>query len=175
MRNEGKEPLYTSDDVKEMVKHTICLEYDEVSDITPDIRITLYNAGHILGSSMVHMHVGNGLHNILYTADLKYGKTMLLEPAVTKFPRLETLMMESTYGAKNKIRILDALKFSGLISVAYMVMGLIVFQLFSGPFLDMFNSNENMKQIYIRNLHLLLLKMVLQHQSTIVVSVVVLE
>lgn len=100
-RNEGKEPLYNSDDVEEMVKHTITLEYDEVTDITPDVRITLYNAGHILGSAMVHIHVGNGLHNILYTADLKFGKTALLSPAVTQFPRLETLIIESTYGGKD--------------------------------------------------------------------------
>jgi KH/beta-lactamase-domain protein len=103
MRNEGKEPIYTSEDIKEMVKHTITLEYDEVTDVTPDVRITLYNAGHMLGASMVHLHVGNGLHNILYTGDLKYNKTFLLEPAVTRFPRLESLIIESTYGGRQNI------------------------------------------------------------------------
>ncbi|MBW3010589.1 beta-CASP ribonuclease aCPSF1 [Candidatus Woesearchaeota archaeon] len=100
MRAEGRDPIFTSEEIKEMVKHTICLEFDEVTDITPDVRITLYNAGHILGSAMVHMHVGNGLHNILYTGDFKFQRSRLLEPAVTKFPRLETLMVESTYGGK---------------------------------------------------------------------------
>jgi len=100
-RSDGKEPVFTTEDIKEMVKHTITLEYDEVTDVTPDVRITLYNAGHILGSAMVHLHVGNGLHNILYSADQKYGKTMLLDPAVTVFPRLETLLLESTYGGKD--------------------------------------------------------------------------
>jgi len=103
MRSEGKEPIFTADEIKEMVKHTICLEYEEVSDITPDIRITLYNAGHILGSSMVHLHIGNGLHNMVYTGDMKFGKTMLLDPAVTVFPRLETLMIESTYGSRDDL------------------------------------------------------------------------
>jgi len=102
-RAEGKEPIYTSEEIKEMVKHTITLEYNEVSDVTPDVRITMYNAGHILGSAMVHLHVGNGLHNILYSGDQKYGKTLLLEPAVTFFPRLETLMLEATYGGKDNI------------------------------------------------------------------------
>ena len=101
--NDGKEPLYTADDVKEMVKHTICLDYEEVNDITPDVRITLYNAGHILGSSLVHLHIGNGLHNMVYTGDLKFGKSKLLDPAATQFPRLETLMIESTYGGKDNI------------------------------------------------------------------------
>ncbi|MFP4403059.1 MAG: beta-CASP ribonuclease aCPSF1 [Candidatus Woesearchaeota archaeon] len=101
MKSTGKEPIYSIDDVKEMVKHTITLEYDEVSDITPDVRITMHNAGHILGSSMVHMHIGNGLHNFLYTGDMKFGKTELLERAVSRFQRLETMMIESTYGGKN--------------------------------------------------------------------------
>ncbi|MBU4283834.1 MAG: beta-CASP ribonuclease aCPSF1 [Nanoarchaeota archaeon] len=103
MRSNGKEPIFTIDNIKEMVKHTICLDYNEVSDITPDIRITLYNAGHILGSAMVHLHIGNGLHNIVYTGDMKFGKTRLLDTAVTKFPRLETLMIESTYGGRENI------------------------------------------------------------------------
>lgn len=102
-RAEGKEPIFSTDDVKEMVKHTIILGFEEVSDVTPDIRITLYNAGHILGSAMVHMHVGNGLHNILYTGDMKYGRTNLLEPAITEFPRLETLIIEATYGGKDNV------------------------------------------------------------------------
>jgi predicted metal-dependent RNase len=49
---------------------------------------------------MVHLHIGNGLHNFLYTADLKYANSRLLQSAVTKFPRLESLMIESTYGGK---------------------------------------------------------------------------
>ncbi|MBT3985242.1 beta-CASP ribonuclease aCPSF1 [archaeon] len=100
---EIKNPPFSAADVKQMVKQTICLDYEEVSDITPDIRITLYNAGHTLGSSMVHLHIGNGLHNLLYTGDMNYEKANLLPAAVTKFPRLETLIVESTYGAKDDI------------------------------------------------------------------------
>jgi len=103
MKNENKEPIFNSDDIKEMVKHTICLDYGEVSDVTPDIRLTLHNAGHILGSAMAHLHVGNGLHNILYTADMKFGRTALMEPADTQFQRVETLMIEGTYGGKDNI------------------------------------------------------------------------
>ncbi len=104
MRSEGKDAIFSTEDVKEMVKHTITLDYEEVTDVTPDIRVTLYDAGHILGSSMIHLHVGNGLHNILYTGDMKYGKTMLLDPAVTQFPRLETMILESTYGGKENLQ-----------------------------------------------------------------------
>ncbi|MFH2020480.1 MAG: beta-CASP ribonuclease aCPSF1 [archaeon] len=103
MRNDGKEPIFSSEEIKEMVKHSITLDFEEVTDITPDIRLTFYNAGHILGSAMVHVHVGNGLHNLLYSADMKYGKSVMLSPAATQFPRLETLMIESTYGGKDNI------------------------------------------------------------------------
>ncbi len=99
-RGEGQDPIYTSEEVRQMVLHTICVEYDEVNDITPDVRLTLYNAGHMLGSSIAHFNIGNGLHNLAYTGDLKYGRTNVLEPGNTQFPRLETLMIESTYGGK---------------------------------------------------------------------------
>jgi len=93
-------PLFSSKDIKEMVKHTVCLNYNEVTDIAPDVRITMYNSGHALGSAMVHFNIGNGLHNFLYTADYKYTKTRLLDPAVTNFPRIESVLTESTYGSK---------------------------------------------------------------------------
>jgi KH/beta-lactamase-domain protein len=100
-QKEGEKPLYTSVDVKNMVKHTICLDYDEVTDITPDVRLTLVNSGHALGAAMAHLHIGNGLHNMLYTSDMNYETSNLLAAAVTKFPRLETVIMESTYGGKD--------------------------------------------------------------------------
>ncbi len=102
-RSEGKDPIYTTDEVRQMVLHTIPLEYEEVNDITPDVRLTLYNAGHMLGSSIIHLNIGNGLHNIVYTGDLKYARTNVLEPGNTQFPRVETLIMESTYGGKENI------------------------------------------------------------------------
>ena len=100
---QASQPLFSSKDIKEMVKHTITLNYNEVTDVTPDIRITFYNSGHALGSAMVHVNVGNGLHNFLYSADYKYTKTRLLNPAVTSFPRVETVLTESTYGARSDV------------------------------------------------------------------------
>jgi KH/beta-lactamase-domain protein len=100
-QKEGHEPLYTSTDVKTFVKHTVCLNYGEVSDITPDVRLTFYNAGHTLGSAICHLHIGNGLHNLVYTGDFNYETTNLLAAAVTKFPRVESLIMEATYGGRN--------------------------------------------------------------------------
>ncbi|MBM3308935.1 MAG: beta-CASP ribonuclease aCPSF1 [Candidatus Altiarchaeales archaeon] len=97
---EDKELPFTSKEVKTMLKHTVTLDYEEVADITPDIHLTLYNAGHILGSSICHLHLGEGLHNLVYTGDIKFGDTRLLEAATFEFPRAETLIIESTYGGR---------------------------------------------------------------------------
>ncbi len=95
----GKKLWYSKKAVEQAVKHSITLEYGEVSDITPDIRVTLQPSGHLLGSALVHLHVGRGLHNILYSGDMKYVPTQLFDPAFTDFKRVETLILESTYSA----------------------------------------------------------------------------
>jgi hypothetical protein len=102
-RKEGNVPPYTTDDISETILHTIPLDYGDVTDVSPDVRLTLHNAGHILGSSLVHLHIGKGLHNIVYTGDFKYGPTALLQPASTYFPRVETLIMEATYGSPDNV------------------------------------------------------------------------
>ncbi|RLF21626.1 MAG: beta-CASP ribonuclease aCPSF1 [Thermoprotei archaeon] len=102
-KKEGKRVPFSIREVKEALLHTIPLEYGEVTDIAPDIRLTFHEAGHILGSAMVHLHIGNGLCNIVYTGDFKFGRTRLLEAAAHTFPRLELLIMESTYGAKEDV------------------------------------------------------------------------
>jgi uncharacterized protein len=100
---QGVTPFYDQKDVRECVLHTIPLRYGVVTDIAPDIRLTLHNSGHILGAAMVHLHIGEGLHNIVYTSDYKFARTMLLEAAATEFPRIETVITESTYSGADDI------------------------------------------------------------------------
>jgi len=103
LTREGASPPYDQKDVKEAIIHMIPLNYGVVTDLAPNVRLTLHNAGHILGSSIIHLHIGEGIHNIVYTGDFKYGQSMLLESANTKFPRVETLIVESTYGSPEDI------------------------------------------------------------------------
>ncbi|MEM2093637.1 MAG: beta-CASP ribonuclease aCPSF1, partial [Candidatus Bathyarchaeia archaeon] len=100
---QGIIPPFDQKDVRECVLHTIPLRYGVVTDIAPDTRLTLHNAGHILGSSLVHLHIGEGLHNIVYAGDYKYSRTMLLEAATVEFPRVETFITESTYGGPEDV------------------------------------------------------------------------
>ena len=101
---QGRTPMYSERDVHQIMRQTIPLRYGTVTDISPDIKLVLANAGHILGSASCHFHIGNGDHNFVYSGDIKYGKSMLLESARTNFPRVETLLIESTYGAKEDIQ-----------------------------------------------------------------------
>jgi uncharacterized protein len=88
---------YEARDVNEVIKHCITLPYGKPTDISPDVTITLNNAGHIMGSATVHLNL-SGAHNILYSGDYKYSRTQLLDSAVSIYPRVETLITESTYG-----------------------------------------------------------------------------
>ena len=100
---QGVTPYYDQKDVRECVLHTIPLRFGVVTDIAPDVRLTLHNSGHILGASMSHLHIGEGLHNIVYTGDYKFSRTMLLEAAAAEFPRVETVITESTYGGPDDV------------------------------------------------------------------------
>ncbi len=100
---EGRTLLYDNNDIRRMIMHSITLPYNMVTDITPDTKLTLYNAGHILGSAVVHLHVGEGAHNVIYTGDFKFDNTLLLRAAHYNFIRAETLVMESTYGSHSDV------------------------------------------------------------------------
>lgn len=100
IKNQNTFTNYSSTDIEKMFSHLIYLNNNIVTDLTPEIKVTLYNAGHTLGSSSFHFHIGNGDHNFVYTGDLKFGKSAYLENAVWNFPRVETLLIEGTNGGR---------------------------------------------------------------------------
>lgn len=101
---EGRKAPYESSHIRDVVAHTIPLKYGETTDIAPDVRLTFQNAGHILGSAVCHFHIGDGLYNIAFTGDMKFERTWLFNATANKFPRLETLVMEATYGGFRDIQ-----------------------------------------------------------------------
>jgi len=98
---EGRSPPYESGMVRKAIKHGVSVEYGNVTDIAPDIKLTFHNAGHILGSAVTHFHIGDGLYNVAFSGDIHYDDTRLFNGAVNEFPRVETLVLESTYGGRN--------------------------------------------------------------------------
>jgi len=115
----GGTPLYGEKDVKTMLMHMVTRDYGEVTNVTDEIKLTYHNAGHILGSGTVHLHIGEGMYNAVVTGDYKYGFTRLLDEADTRYPRIDALFTESTYGGprditqnrkESEIELLDAIQ-----------------------------------------------------------------
>jgi uncharacterized protein len=103
LKHSKKDALYSEHDINGAVAHTITLMHGIVTDISPDVKLVLSNSGHIIGSTSIHLNIGNGEHNLVYTSDMKFGKTLTLENASWNFPRVETMIIESTYGGKEDI------------------------------------------------------------------------
>jgi KH/beta-lactamase-domain protein len=103
LRDFAKDPLYSQQDIDMAIAHTITLLHGIVTDISPDVKLVLSNSGHIIGSTSIHLQIGNGEHNLVYTGDMKFGKTLTLENASWNFPRVETIIIESTYGGKEDV------------------------------------------------------------------------
>jgi KH/beta-lactamase-domain protein len=103
MNNTRCTAPYSDKDLDNVIAHTIPLAFGTVTDISPDIKLMLSNSGHILGSALIHLHIGNGDHNIVYTGDMKFGKTYSIENSSWNFPRVETMIIESTYGSKEDV------------------------------------------------------------------------
>ncbi|MDB4657088.1 beta-CASP ribonuclease aCPSF1, partial [Candidatus Poseidoniaceae archaeon] len=97
---EGKRAPYSMEDIRTCQRHVVDVNWDETTDIAPDVKMTFSNSGHILGSSAVHLHIGDGKHNLLFSGDQKYEKSWLFDAANTRFPRVESLVLESTYGSE---------------------------------------------------------------------------
>jgi uncharacterized protein len=66
-----------------------------------DLTIRFIPSGHIVGSSMIS--VTDGKSTLIYSGDLNLSKTKLLEGADTKNLNAATLIIESTYGAKEDV------------------------------------------------------------------------
>ena len=82
------------------------MNWGDKTDIAPDIKMTMENAGHILGSSSVYMQIGEGKseHRLLFSGDIKYEKSWLFDAATVRFPKVDTLVIESTYGGPQSIQ-----------------------------------------------------------------------
>ncbi len=91
--NIMEHPPYTRREFRQFESNVVEVDYCEPFYVD-GWEVTMYNAGHIPGSAMVHMSKDT---NLLYTGDLKLEEMRLLEPADMKFPEVDALIVESTY------------------------------------------------------------------------------
>lgn len=99
---EGKtlfEPLYTEPDVVQTLSQMIGVPYRKTIDLGNQIQATFYNAGHILGSSLVEITArqpNNSQRRLLFSGDLgQPGQPIIPPPDILPSP--DILLVESTY------------------------------------------------------------------------------
>jgi len=97
-----RKPLYTKKEALKAAKTFRSLEYGERFQVSKDIFVTLYDAGHILGSSTVVLEIKDTVASsvrIGYAVDLgRKNLPLLHNPEVPK--GLDYLIIESTYGGR---------------------------------------------------------------------------
>lgn len=93
------EPLYTMDQAQLAIHQFKTLEYEQIEDIVPGMKIRLKDAGHILGSAIVEMWLEeNGKQcKLAFSGDLgHYGAPILKDPKPVE--EADLVILESTYG-----------------------------------------------------------------------------
>ena len=97
------EPLYTQDDVEEVVQRLEPRQLGETFEVVPGVRVTLHEAGHMLGSAGMLLELADGRRNgavsLCFTGDLgRLNLPILRDPA--PLPPCDYLICESTYGGR---------------------------------------------------------------------------
>jgi metallo-beta-lactamase family protein len=107
-------PLYTSEDVELAMTRVRPVPYFRVRPqwtiLNERIRFKFYDAGHILGSSVIYIEiVENGkTHTLAFSGDLGRRNVPILHPPEYIKEPVETMLMESTYGHRNHRTIDEA-------------------------------------------------------------------
>ena len=94
-----REPLYTQDDAEAVMKQFRDVAYGQPADICPGIRLTLHDAGHILGSAIVSLDLEEGgeRSRVVFSGDLGHRDAPILRDP-ERLDRADLVILESTYG-----------------------------------------------------------------------------
>jgi metallo-beta-lactamase family protein len=92
------EPLYTRYDVDRVLSQVVAIDYDRPREVRRGLTFKFLEAGHVLGSAMIHVTIDNGKpHTLTFTGDLGRRSLPLLRHTAP-IPPAEVLVCESTYG-----------------------------------------------------------------------------
>jgi metallo-beta-lactamase family protein len=96
------QPLYTREDAEGCIAQFHGLEYEQPTEIVPGLTVTLFDAGHILGSSIVRLEYDDHgtQKTLVFSGDLGYRDAPLMDPT-TRLEHADVVLMESTYGDRD--------------------------------------------------------------------------
>jgi len=93
------EPLYTKSEARQAHNNFRSLDYDQKQEILPGVKLSLRDAGHIIGSAIIELELTEDTHTskIVFSGDLGHRNAPILrDPA--KISKADLVIMESTYG-----------------------------------------------------------------------------
>ena len=96
-KEHGQKPYYSKEDIETSFSHWKDISYNESQNIC-GYKVTLRDAGHILGSGMFELEYDG--KRILFTGDLGNSPSILL-PDTEPIKDIDYLVMESVYGDRN--------------------------------------------------------------------------
>lgn len=98
-KHDNPQPLYTQEDAEAVFPKLVPQEFERPFSIHPDVTVTYYHAGHILGASIVKIVVKGKEQEkkLVFSGDLgRYHDPILYPPS--RIPKADILWIESTYG-----------------------------------------------------------------------------
>ena len=100
-----RDPLYTAEDAAKCLQIFEPVQYDEIIEITKNIKIRFNDAGHMLGSSIIELWAEEEgkITKVVFTGDLGNNDIPLLN-SPTMIEDADYLIMESTYGSRLHMR-----------------------------------------------------------------------
>lgn len=96
-KHESPEPLFTEKDAREALKHFESLHYHEMFEPVKGFEVSFTPAGHILGSSCVHVHHKASDRTVVFTGDVGRQNDIIMRPP-EPLQHADVLVCESTYG-----------------------------------------------------------------------------
>ncbi len=102
------EPLYTMEDVDRLATRLHSVPYDVEFQPHPGVRVSLRNAGHIVGAASVHAQLADGARTrtLLASGDLGEASPLLVSDRALP-PAADVIVVESTYGDRNHRTLAD--------------------------------------------------------------------
>ncbi|MBL3554941.1 MULTISPECIES: MBL fold metallo-hydrolase RNA specificity domain-containing protein [Marinobacter] len=96
-KHDKPEPLFTVKDAHEALKHFESLHYHERFEPVKGMEVTFTPAGHILGSSCVHVNHRSSDRTIVFSGDVGRQNDVIMR-APEPIDKADVLVCESTYG-----------------------------------------------------------------------------
>lgn len=102
-KHEKPLPLYTKEDAEKVFPLLYELDFEEEIQLNGHIKVSFYNAGHILGAAIVKMKIKgeNQEKKLVFSGDLGRYHDPILNPP-KRLPFADILLMESTYGNRKQ-------------------------------------------------------------------------